>query len=73
MMMNDYEQKKDLVNRLLLQFNLLDSGNRGRDLEVCSNETDYLLKQLGFRWKKNGTKMVRSMLNYAFGIKFFTR
>jgi amino acid adenylation domain-containing protein/thioester reductase-like protein len=71
-MMHAYETHKVMINRLMLQYNVFgDDRSVNEPYHICSDETDYLLKKLGFKWNTIEKKQIKKMLEYGRCVNFF--
>lgn len=70
-LLDAYETRKDLVNRLLLQADFFNetAENTGA-WQFCSDVTDAVLKKLKFKWNRMDEAKIHLMLEYASTVKF---
>ncbi|MEL6865268.1 MAG: amino acid adenylation domain-containing protein [Bacteroidota bacterium] len=67
-----YDELEDQINRLFLQFNVFDEQDiEKKYYHICTEETNYLLDKVGFKWPKITRKSVQRMLQYGKKIQFF--
>jgi amino acid adenylation domain-containing protein/thioester reductase-like protein len=71
-MLEAYETKKDLINRLFLQAELFSEEMEDEGVfQLCYEQTNMLLGRLGFEWGEINEQKVHLMLGYAAGTGFF--
>ncbi|UZO79165.1 amino acid adenylation domain-containing protein [Aquimarina sp. ERC-38] len=67
-----YDKNTELINRFLLHLNIFDAEKEQRAVHlVCSEETEFLLKKVGFEWNQIKEKDVKLMLDYGRAINFW--
>ncbi|CAM1358752.1 amino acid adenylation domain-containing protein [Tenacibaculum xiamenense] len=73
-LLGQYNEKKELINRFLLHSNAFDAEvSNVIPYQVCSEQTDYLLKKLGFIWNEIDELQIKRMLDYGEKINFWYR
>ena len=71
-LLNQYNEKKELINRFLLHSSAFDAqASNVIPYQVCSNQTDYILNNLGFHWNKIDEQQIKQMLEYGEKINFW--
>ncbi|PSL45672.1 non-ribosomal peptide synthase protein (TIGR01720 family)/amino acid adenylation domain-containing protein/thioester reductase-like protein [Chitinophaga niastensis] len=72
-MLSEYESKKDMIDRLFLQADLFseEKEDAGVVYQLCSEETNAILKKLQFKWGRINEEKVHLMLSYAEQVGFF--
>ncbi|AXT51937.1 amino acid adenylation domain-containing protein [Aquimarina sp. BL5] len=67
-----YDQYTELINRFLLHLNIFDAEQEQRALHVvCSEETEYILNKVGFKWNQVKDKEIKLMLDYGRSVNFW--
>jgi amino acid adenylation domain-containing protein/thioester reductase-like protein len=61
--LNNYRIEDDLINRLLLHLDIFDNNQPGEMVLVCSEQTDYILNKLNFKWLQNDHNSLSLMFN----------
>ncbi|WP_343746563.1 non-ribosomal peptide synthase/polyketide synthase [Chitinophaga sp.] len=72
-MLQSYNTKKDLIDRLFLQADLFgdDRQDIGHPYQVCYEATNAILKKMKFRWARFDEEKVHLMIQYAVEVGFF--
>ncbi|NML40086.1 non-ribosomal peptide synthase/polyketide synthase [Chitinophaga sp. G-6-1-13] len=72
-MLQSYNTKKDLIDRLFLQADLFgdDKQDMGHPYQVCYEATNAILKKMKFRWAYPDEEKVHLMIKYAVEVGFF--
>ncbi|MBC9908991.1 non-ribosomal peptide synthase/polyketide synthase [Chitinophaga varians] len=72
-MLQSYNTKKDLIDRLFLQADLFgdDKPDVGHPYQVCYEATNAILRKMKFRWAHPDEEKVHLMIQYAVEVGFF--
>jgi len=70
--LDQYDSKTQLINRFLLHSRVFDEEtSQVTPFYTCSEETDYILSKLGFKWNKIKDEQIKLMLDYGRKINFW--
>ncbi|MCW3463983.1 non-ribosomal peptide synthase/polyketide synthase [Chitinophaga nivalis] len=71
-MLEQYETKKDLIDRLFLQANLFNEEKQeaGHMYELCYEATNAVLRKLKFKWMQQDEAKIHLMIGYAVSVGF---
>ncbi|QJB32305.1 non-ribosomal peptide synthase/polyketide synthase [Chitinophaga oryzae] len=72
-MLQSYDTKKDLIDRLFLQADLFgdDRQDIGHPYQVCYEATNAVLRKMKFRWAHPDEEKIHLMMKYAVEVGFF--